>query len=166
MRDVSQKNITIPMKLFCFASRTETNIWLGVKAKKWAVSTVSFSAMAARISKAERYVEIGDRGVLYCNPTHSLTTPFIVRSKPDPTAVVSDIWPEPWRLPFDIEPLGDPSKQLHMSEAYKQLSLLRAAMQPSISAAMNITGTTVFVPKHIQESDWDILLEHLQTQNG
>jgi hypothetical protein len=149
------------MNLFCFASRSETNIWLGVRAKKWAVATVSFSAMVARISKAEKYLNVGDLGILYCNPSHSFTTPFFVRSKADPVAVVSNIWPEPWRLPFDIEPLGDPSKQLHMSDAWKKWPVLQNNPLKSISAAMNITGTTVFVPKRISEDDWNMILEDI-----
>ena len=29
------------MKLFCFASRSLENVWLGVKAQKWAVATAN-----------------------------------------------------------------------------------------------------------------------------
>jgi hypothetical protein len=117
--------------------------------------------MVARISKAEKYLNVGDLGILYCNPSHSFTTPFFVRSKADPVAVVSNIWPEPWRLPFDIEPLGDPSKQLHMSDAWKKWPVLQNNPLKSISAAMNITGTTVFVPKRISEDDWNMILEDI-----
>lgn len=151
------------MKLFTFASRNEKNIKLGFDSKLWAVATVSFSAMAARITKAEKYMEVGDCGLLYSNITHSFTVPFIVRSKADPNRVVTDIWPEPWRLPFSIEPLGDPSRQVHMHSAQSRWPILRNSTQSSVSAAMNFTGTTVFVPKVITQEDWDIVLHDLAT---
>jgi len=149
------------MDLFNFASRSERNIWIGVEEKLWAVATVSDSAMKGRITKAERYLDVGDRGLLYCNPTHSFTTPFIVKSEADPDAVVTDVWPEPWRLPFEIEPLGDPSKQLHMHDAQERWPVLRESDQNNVTAAMNLTGTTVFVPVEITEEDWSIILGDL-----
>jgi hypothetical protein len=105
------------MKLFCFASRNLENIWLGVRANKWAVATVSDSAMRGRITKAERYFMPGAHGLLYCNPTQSFTTPFIATSKADPSAVVTDVWPEAWVLPFSMRPLGDPRRQVHKDHA-------------------------------------------------
>lgn len=149
------------MDLFCFASNTERNIWLGWQARKWAVATVSASAMKGRITKAERYFAPGASGLLYCKETNSFTTPFIVDSYADPEEVVTDIWPEPWRLPFSIRPLGRPDRQLHMDEAKQRWPVLRQSVQASVSAAMNITGTTVFVPKSITEEDWTVILRDL-----
>jgi hypothetical protein len=100
--------------LFCFASRNIENIELGIKHRMWAVGTLmNQSAMDARITKAQKYLRPGAFGVLYCNPLHSFTTPFIVESYADPQRVVNDIWPEPWRLPFRIKPLGDSLKKVH-----------------------------------------------------
>ena len=76
------------MDLFCFASRNEKNIWLGVEARKWAVATVTDSAMQGRKTKARKYLKPGSKGLLYCNPTHSFTTPFVVESPADPNKVV------------------------------------------------------------------------------
>ena len=151
------------MKLFCFASRCEENIWRGVRAKKWAVAKVSDSAMRARITKAERYFVPGARGVLYCNPTHSFTTPFVATSEADPNAVVTDIWPEPWVLPFSMKPLGDPRRQVPMGAAVMRWSVLieRLRTYSSVSAALNITGTTVFVPTEIPEQAWQMILDDL-----
>ena len=151
------------MDLFCFASRDLCNIWRGVRAKRWAVATVSDPAMKGRITKAEKYLAPGSRGLLYCNPTHSFTTPFLVESRADPRAVVVDIWPEPWVLPFHMQPLGDPSRQVHMDDAWKRWPILKRRRQThaSVSAAMNITGTTVFVPVDITQEDWDLILADL-----
>jgi hypothetical protein len=152
------------MKLFCFASRSVENIWLGVKARKWAVATTSDSNMKSRRTKAKRYLEIGDRGVLYCNPIHSFTTPFIVQSKADPVAVVTDIWSTPWIFPFDMLPLGAPSRRLHMDLAKKRCPILINSVQRSVSAAMNITGTTVFVPNYIDDEQRQRILADLGTK--
>lgn len=151
------------MNLFCFASKNVDNIWLGTRAKKWAVATVSDSAMRGRITKAKKYLVPGVHGLLYCNPTQSFTTPFVVTSEADPEAVVTEIWPEPWRLPFSIEPLGDPGLQLHKDEAVERWSIHieRLRDYPSVSAALNITGTTVFVPTDISEAAWDLILQDL-----
>ena len=91
--------------------------------------------------------------------------PFIVKSKADPDAVVVDIWPEPWVLPFWIEPLGGASKQLSGDEAKVRWPLLerRGCGQGGVTAAMNITGATVFVPVEITEQDWQLILADLET---
>jgi hypothetical protein len=150
------------MDLFCFASRNEENIWRGVKARRWAVATVSDAAMKGRITKARRYLAPGSKGLLYCNPTHAFTTPFIVKSRADPDAVVREIWPEPWVLPFEIEPLGDPTRQLPAKSALLRWPfLLNRPHYKSVTAAMNITGSTVFVPVDISDEDWRTMLDDL-----
>lgn len=151
------------MQLFCFASRNAENIQRGIRAKMWAVSTVGDSVMRSRRTKAERYFGPHAKGVLYCNPTHSFTMPFIATSKADPDQVVADVWPEPWVLPFSIQPLGDLRRQLHKDEAAKRWPILfhRMAHMASVSAALNITGTTVFVPTEITEEDWGAILRDL-----
>lgn len=147
--------------LFCFASRSLDNIRRGIEAKKWAVATVSDAAMKTRISKAKRYFLEGSHGLLYCNETHSFTTPFISTSRADPITVVTDIWREHWVLPFSIEPLGDISKQLSGELAKFTWPILQNCGKGGVSAELNITGTTVFTPKRIKESDWNLILQHL-----
>lgn len=157
------------MNLFCFASRSIENIRIGIEHQLWAVaSLLNQQSMAARATKAERYLKPGDFGVLYCNPTHSFTTPFIIRSYADPVKVVLDVWPEPWRLPFQIETLGDLSRQIPSDVAAKHWPVARQRLEATggrggISAAMNITGTTVFVPVSISGADWERILEDLAT---
>lgn len=158
------------VELFCFASKNVENIERGIAHQLWAVGTLlNQQAMAARVTKAQRYLRPGAFGVLYCNPTHSFTTPFIVRSRADPEVVVTDVWPEPWRLPFAIDTLGDLSRQLSADEAMNRWPVLKKRLEATcgrggVSAAMNITGTTVFVPVRITEEDWTIIRDDLATK--
>jgi len=155
------------MNLFCFASKNILNIQLGIENQLWAVATlVNQQSMAARITKAQKYLRIGDFGILYCNPTHSFTTPFIIKSQADPKVVVTDVWPEPWRLPFKIETLGDLSRQLSGKIAAERWPVIKRRLtvnkgRGGVSAAMNITGTTVFVPVEISSQDWDMIRRDL-----
>ncbi len=158
------------MDLFCFASKNAENIRRGVASGWWAVATLlNQQSMGVRITKAFRYLRPGALGLLYCNPTHSFTTPFIIASQADPQSVETDIWPEPWCLPFRIEPLADLSRQLPAEEARDRWPFLRRRLAANqggggVSAAMNITGTTVFVPVPIAEEDWGIICRDLATQ--
>jgi hypothetical protein len=156
------------MDLFCFASRNEENIWLGYRARKWAVATVSSSQMQGRITKARKYLKVGSRGLLYCKPTQAFTVPFIVESPADPHKIVTDIWPEPWVLPFTIKPLGDPSKKVHAELAKLRWPYLqkRPHMHGGVTAAMNATGVTTFVPIDISSEDWKIILDDLATDGA
>jgi len=150
------------LKLFCFACRDRKNIPLGIAAKTWAVSTVSDQAMRARTTKAKKYLCPGDVGLLYCNPEHAFTTPFVVTSKADPYAKVTDIWPEAWVLPFHIEPLSDGKQKVSKEFARQKWGLLhRIPWKGSISATMNFTGTTTFVPTEILESEWKEIVADL-----
>jgi hypothetical protein len=155
------------MNLFCFASKDTRNIELGIEHQMWAVATLANqAAMAARVTKACRYLHVGARGVLYCNPLQSFTTPFIVQPRVDPVKVVTDVWPQPWRLPFKIKTLGNLSRCLHKDDAPKHWPTLGIRIgerhgRGGISAAFNITGTTVFVPVEIEDVDWNAILEDL-----
>lgn len=157
------------MDLFCFASKNTENIRRGIANRRWAVATLlNQQSMAARQTKALRYLREGSRGIIYCNPTKSFTTPFIVTSEADQSQIVSNIWPEPWCLPFDIEPLGDLSKQLPAEKARERWPVLKRRLAKNhgkggVSAAMNITGTTVFVPVAVTDEDWEIILADLAT---
>ena len=148
------------MNLFCFASRNVKNIQIGIENQLWAVATLlNQQAMAARATKAHKYLKPGDYGLLYCNPLHSFTTPFIVRSYADPHRVVTSVWPEGWALPFKIQTLGNLSRQITAEEAEKRWPIVKKRMERinrrgGVSAAMNLTGTTVFVPTDISQEDW------------
>ena len=151
------------MDLFCFASRNLENIRRGFAARRWAVATVSDAAMKGRITRARKYFRPGVCGLLFCGETHSFTLPFKATLSADPTAVVSDVWPEPWVLPFSIEPLGSPEKQLHMDKAKARWPILveRAVGPGGVTAAMNATGATAFAPAKISDADWGLILRDL-----
>ena len=78
------------MELFCFASKNLVNIWAGIGAGMWAVAETSPTDMKARFTKSKR-MKVGSLGLLYCNETHSFTTPFLVYSQTDPEAVIRNI---------------------------------------------------------------------------
>lgn len=154
------------MTLFCFASRSLENIWRGVRAERWAVSTASDACMKGRVTKAKRYFKPGVRGLLYCNETHTFTVPFVATSFADPKNVEANVWQTAWALPFSMRPLGDPRRQVAQDDAWSRWPLLirRKTNNPnltSVSAALNFTGTTVFAPVDIIDEDWDIILRDL-----
>lgn len=151
------------MDLFCFSSTSLTNIWAGIGAGLWAVAESSEADMKSRITKAKR-MRVGSPGLLYCSDTHSFTTPFLVYSVPDPEKLVTDVWLGQWRLPFRIHALGNPSRQVHMDAAKGRWPVLKNSSVASVSAAMNLTGTTVFVPKEITADDWEVILQDLRVE--
>jgi hypothetical protein len=126
----------------------------------WAVAETSPADMKARVTKSKR-MKVGSLGILYCNETHSFTTPFVVVSEPNETKVVSDVWPESWRLPFSVHPLGNPTRQVDSTTAKKKWAVLANVGAGGVSAAMNITGTTVFVPVEVSADDWALMLSDL-----
>jgi hypothetical protein len=148
------------MEIFCFASTNVTNIWAGVGARMWAVAETSPADMKARTTKSKR-MKIGALGLLYCNEIHSFTTPFVVTSEPHASNIVNDVWPGSWRLPFSIHPLGNPSRQVTSDTAKQKWEILKNVGAGGVSAAMNITGTTVFVPVEISSDDWSLILSEL-----
>ncbi|MEX1180702.1 MAG: hypothetical protein WEB63_07830 [Cucumibacter sp.] len=81
---------------------------------------------------------------------------------------MTDIWPEPWVLPFSIRPLGDLSRQIPADVARQRWPVVstRWPTMGGISAAMNITGATAFSPVPITDDDWKIMLGDLATDRG
>lgn len=148
------------MDLYCFSSKTLTNIWAGVGAGLWAVSEIEEPGMKARITKSKK-VKVGSCGLFYCAETHSFTAPFIVYSTPDSETIVENIWDGAWHLPFRIHLLGTPNRQVSAEGAKERWPVLRASKASSVTAAMNATGTTVFVPKEIGHKDWECILRDL-----
>ncbi len=64
-----------------------------------------------------------------------------------------------WCLPFKIEPLGGASRMVSPEDAKKRWPVVRNRLgaQGGVSAIMNITGTTVFVPVVITPEDREII---------
>ncbi len=157
------------MDLFCFASKNEENIRLGIHHQMWAVAAqVHDATMTGRITKADRYFFPGCVGLLYCKPLQAFTTPFVVESRADPVRVVHDIWPEPWRLPFKIKTLGSLSRTLPIASAAKRWPTLERRLKEragrgGVPGSFNVTGTTVFVPVSITPEDWLLIQQDLAT---
>jgi hypothetical protein len=86
-----------------------------------------------------------------------------VVSGADPSKTVANVWDGEWILPFGIVPLGTLARQLHMHEARALWPFLRnlSERHTSVATAMNLTGTTTFVPVKIQKEDWFRILDNL-----
>jgi len=147
------------MKLFVFSSYNLTNIWAGIGARQWAIS--KRQANIPSLKGRAKNITIGSAGIFYCAyGKRTFTTPFLISSKPNFEKTVKDIWPEEWKFPFKIFPLGSPLKQI---SAYKLTSLL-----PSLKDGkkrwdyfFHIQGTTAFAPSEITDKDWEILISEL-----
>ncbi len=107
--------------VYCFSSENLTNIWAAYGARKWAVSLVEARDMRVRETKSLE-MPIGAYGLIWCSADNikSFTMPFRVMSEPE-WREEHNIWPEPWTMPFSIEPLGSPARRLTRVEAGKLL---------------------------------------------
>ena len=150
------------MKIYGFASDSLTNIWAGIGSGRWAVgSSDSDTFNKGRLTKAQK-MPIGAFGILYCTETTAYTTPFVVYSKPDPGLTISNIWSEPWVLPFAIKPLGDPTRSMTIEQAK---ALLPSMQLPSRTDPrkhlITVQGNFAFQSSEITDEDWSVLIEHL-----
>jgi hypothetical protein len=146
------------MDIYAFSSNNLTNIWAGIGARKWAVS-ITQSKNASIITKSQQ-LSIGSLGLFYCVQTQSLTTPFVIRSKPSKEAIITNIWPEHWALPFNIIPLGSPDKQLHKDKLGEILPILKNKPQ-NWDRLIHISPITIFAASKIPEEDWGVLINSL-----
>ena len=96
------------MQVYIFSSNTITNIWAGIGAGMWAVQIYDKPEFKTRAMN----MPIGSVGLIYCVENQSFTTPFIIKTTPE-DRLISDIWPEQWMLPFNIQPFGTPRKRIH-----------------------------------------------------
>ncbi len=149
------------MDVFAFASNNLTNIWAGIGARMWAVSILEESPTTQSRRTRSQNMKIGSLGILYCKETQSLTTPFIVYSKPDPKIEVSNIWPETWTLPFRIFPLGSPTLQLHKDEAKRILPIFKSSNEANFGHTFHVQALTAFSPSAIGGDDWELLVSRL-----
>lgn len=154
------------MKLYTFVCKNITNIWAGIGARKWAVSEAEPSVMAARRTRAVD-IRIGQVGIIYCSAdgSKSLTTPFIFTSTPEIDGCEEMVWPERWRMPFDIHPLGNPRRQWGVHEAARTLPFALRAQKQDITSIFKVVGTAVFSPIEIGDDDWSMVMERLADRN-
>lgn len=150
------------MKIYGFASDSLTNIWAGIGAQRWAVGQAADAAYnKGRLTKAAK-MPIGAFGILYCSETSSYTTPFVVYSKPAADEVITNVWRDPWVLPFGIKPLGNPIRSLTIA---KMLKIIPNAMERGITDPrkhfITVQGNFAFQPSEITDEDWAMLIEEL-----
>lgn len=105
-------------------------------------------------------VRVGNYGVIYCSheSSKSLTTPFIFTSVPLANETEALVWPEAWRMPFSIHPLGTPRKQWKANEAAAKLPFNKGTGNSNIASVFKAVGTAVFSPPEIGEDDWSMIV--------
>ena len=148
------------MNLYVFSSANLTNIWPGIGARRWAIS--SRQAQNPKTPTKAKSLRIGSLGILYCTGTKSFMVPFIVSSVPQENTPVRDIWPEEWWFPFSIYPLGSPMKQMSTMEISSELPSIVASGK-SWNHVLFIQPDFVFQPSTITEEDWEILYSRLSS---
>jgi hypothetical protein len=150
------------MKLYVFVSKNITNIWAGIGAGKWAVSDADPTVMQGRRTRALG-VRAGQFGIIYCSQAgkKSLTTPFIISSRIRVDESIAEIWPEIWRMPFDIHPLGSPRKMWRARDAARELPFAQALSTRNLSKIFKPIGTAVFSPIEIGDADWEMIMLRL-----
>jgi hypothetical protein len=146
------------MRVFAFSSSNLTNIWAGVGAHLWAVSEVQ--AINPSIATKASRLPVGAFGILYCVELHSFTVPFVIRSRPDPAQIVENVWPEPWKLPFQIVPLGTPNRHVSSRSLAEHLPGIRAS-ERQWNHIFHVEPLTAFVASEIDDGDWHVLFEKL-----
>ena len=151
------------MDIFVFASRNLTNIWAGIGARLWAVSKSDDAKFASGRQTKSQSMRVGSFGVLYCVETKSLTTPFIVYSKPSTKDEVKHVWPEEWVLPFKILPLGNPDRQWSTEDAKNVLPIFTKSGEKHFGKIFHMQPVTAFAPTTIGQDDWEILIGRLAT---
>jgi hypothetical protein len=155
-RDSCPTWYAVPVDLYTFSSKNLTNIWAGVGAGMWAIPPSE--KMHAALAGKARLVPVGAFGVLYCAETQSLTTPFVIYSRPDPDTRVQDVWPETWAFPFSIRPLGTPRRHLSKGSVMAELDLARSHHSTNISHVLNLSPVQVLSPVRISAGDWELVL--------
>jgi hypothetical protein len=150
------------MKLYTFICKNKTNIWAGIGARLWAVSDADASIMLARKTRSVD-VKVGNFGLIYCSheDSKSLTTPFIFLSSPDVSASESSVWPEVWKMPFRIHPLGTPRREWNAHDAAKKLPFNKDKNNINVTSVFKAVGTAVFSPVEIGDADWAMILSKL-----
>lgn len=118
--------------------------------------------MTARKTRAAS-IKAGNYGLIYCSDEDSkaLTTPFIFLSAPDANGSENLVWPETWRMPFKIHPMGTPRREWNAHEAASTLPFNKGTGNTNVTSVFKAVGTAVFSPVEIGEEDWAIILHRL-----
>jgi hypothetical protein len=86
--------------------------------------------------------------------------PFQTVSQPiSADDVITNVWSEPWAMPFNILPLGPSFRWVGLDVAKSEWPTVRAFRNPT--KALNLGGTTVFVPSKLTHEDWGKIVKGL-----
>jgi hypothetical protein len=146
------------MNVYAFSSETLTNIWAGIGARQWAIA--NSQGELPGIQRKAAKLPIGAFGLFYCTEMQSLTTPFVVRSKPNAVARISNVWAGEWFFPFGIIPLGTPELRLHKDEVKRVLPAVKRG-DKEWHHLIHFQPTTVFAASQIPDDDWQVLVDRL-----
>jgi hypothetical protein len=116
--------------------------------------------MNSSIASKAKKLPIGAFGLLYCAQTSVFTVPFVIRSRPDPNQTIHNVWPEPWKLPFQIVPLGTPHRQVSVRTLTDRLPRFRASSK-QWNHVFHVEPLTAFAASEINDGDWHLLFEAL-----
>ncbi|MGH7603894.1 MAG: hypothetical protein ACRENK_07835 [Gemmatimonadaceae bacterium] len=142
--------------VYVFSSQSVTNIWAGIGARAWAVSRSQADNVGGAVKKS-RDLPVGAFGIFYCSEIESLTTPFIIYSKPIEGIPIRGIWEGEWTLLFRIHPMGTPGRRLPKQKITESLPTLRETRTPW-HHVFRYQPTTLFVPTQLADTDWSALL--------
>jgi hypothetical protein len=104
---------------------------------------------------------IGSFGLIYCSENQTYSTPFVVLGPVNTAAVITDVWPESWILPFEIRALGNPGRAVKREDMHNLLPTLNANPSRSVDDLLEIKGVQAFNASTITEADWATLFEAL-----
>lgn len=144
-----------PLQLYVFSSESQTNIWAGVSSKMWAIQQCNIKNIIQKMNN----IPIGSLGLFYCSETQTFTTPFIIKSKPK-NKLISTIWADVWQYPFEIIPLGDPSKNLSKDILRDLLPSVKNSNK-SWNHVLHIAPQLAFCSSNITKLDWSIIIDKL-----
>jgi hypothetical protein len=153
----TMKEDTVPV--YFFSCNSAKNIKIGYENRLWAVPAGDSTWINARHTRSRDMLP-GSLGLLYCSEKNNqhFTVPFKVKTQPR-NIVVSEPWPEPWALPFEIEPLGPPSKSEPLSTVKRDWAILKNS--PNAANELRLMGAAAFLPVSFAISDWDKVIRHL-----
>jgi hypothetical protein len=147
------------VNIYVFTSNSLTNIWAGIGARKWAVAE-SQAAMPGCRTKAAG-LRLGSLGLLYCSEIQTVTTPFVVTSRPDTGATIANIWADTWHFPFGITPLGSPVKTVHKDTLSAELpSCVSGGRQ--WNHVISVQPQFFFQASSLTDDDWEYLYARLR----
>ncbi|MEH7026578.1 hypothetical protein [Bacillus wiedmannii] len=146
------------MEIYIFPSYNITNAWAAVGGKKWAVKPSENESTNKGYKTKSQKMLIGSFGMLYNSEQKEFTIPFVVKSKAR-DIIENEIWNGEFILPFEIIPLGDPSKRITKEELERILTdhndIKGLSIFGKLSPSLSFNSNT------IKKEVWNDVLERL-----